>query len=79
MPAKTQKQNPEPAFKLASDAERGIVEVVYQCSECNATETPRFFRDETPPAEFGCANCRAGFGGKRGAMFPVIAGEALAN
>jgi hypothetical protein len=48
--------------KARSDAERGIIEVVYQCTGCDATTTERAFADKPIPEALCCVKCRAGFG-----------------
>ena len=65
-------------FHMASDAERGIVSVVYQCAnrDCRDTQTIRFSDDDAIFPSTCCVKCRAGFGNDPGGMFPVLGDEA---
>lgn len=49
------------SFILGSDADRGIITIVYKCSECGDTDTERLFSDKPIPAALCCVKCRAGF------------------
>ena len=66
-------------FHMASDEERDIFSVVYKCSNCDDTQTLRFFRHETVLAATNCVKCRAGFGNNPGGMFPLVGDEAAPN
>jgi hypothetical protein len=65
-------------FQASSDAERGIIEVVYQCTACDAIDTERLFADKPTPVALCCVSCKCGFGIELGdmvrrqvGMFPV--------
>ena len=48
------------SFRAKTDAERGITEVVYECNNCAATQTLRFFSSERLLDVVNCASCGAG-------------------
>ena len=55
-----------PDFKVGNDAERGIIEVVYQCADerCGDIDTERLFIDKPIPTQLMCVKClSAGRGG----------------
>ena len=71
--------NPMPIdLRSPTDAERGIIEVVYQCTGCDAINTERLFADKPTPVALCCVKCRSGFGmdldamvRRQVGMFPV--------
>jgi hypothetical protein len=68
-------------FHLASDDERGLVEIVYKClnPECGDTQTLRYFRSDIFLASTCCVKCGGGFGNNPGGMFPLVGDEAAVN
>jgi hypothetical protein len=49
------------SFIMGSDEDRGIVTIVYKCSECGDTDTERLFSDKPIPKALCCVKCGAGF------------------
>lgn len=47
---------------MLSDSDRGIVTIVYKCSECGDEDSERLFSDKPIPTALCCVKCRAGFG-----------------
>ena len=68
------------SFIMGSDEDRGIITIVYKCSECGEIDTERLFSDKSIPSALCCVKCRAGFGvsheiwGRSGhpGMFPAV-------
>ena len=50
------------SFLVGTDESRGIITIVYKCSECGDTDTERLFSDKPIPKALCCVKCRAGFG-----------------
>lgn len=51
----------EASFTMGTDTERGIITIVYKCSECGDIDTERLFADKPVPTALCCVKCRAGF------------------
>lgn len=49
------------SFTIGSDEDRGIITIIYKCSECGDTDTERLFADKPIPKALCCVKCNAGF------------------